>query len=98
MLWQQPRRAGAGIQIIVGGIDGEYDQRHQLWQPHPRRIAPAVLKPAFGELRDRFHPRSRRVHRPVLKQPVNDATSGRRGETGVVLCQILLDAEGTVFR
>ncbi len=73
MLRQQLRRTGAGGQIIVGGIDGEYDEMHQLWQPHFHLIAPASLKPTFDELRDRFYPSSGRVHRPVLKQPVNDA-------------------------
>jgi hypothetical protein len=34
MLRQQLRRAGAGSHIIVGGIDGDYDEIHQLWQPH----------------------------------------------------------------
>jgi hypothetical protein len=76
MLRRQLRRAGAGNQISVGGIEGEYDQRHRSWQPPFHRAAPAVLKPTFGELCDRFHPRSDRVHRPVLKQPVNDVASG----------------------
>jgi hypothetical protein len=71
-LRQQLRRAGAGNQVIVGGIDGEYDEMHQLWQPHFHLIAPAALGPTFGELRGRFYPRSDRVHRPVLTQPVND--------------------------
>jgi hypothetical protein len=98
MLQQQLRRASAGCQIIVGGIDGEYNQRHQAWHPRAHRIAPAALKPTFDELRDRFYPRSGRVHRPVLKQPLDNATSERRGETGIVPCQILLDAEGATFQ
>ena len=44
MLRQQPRRAGAGIQIIVSGIDGESDKRHQSWRPLLHRIAPAALR------------------------------------------------------
>ncbi len=74
MLRQQLRRAGAGSQIIVGGIDGDYDELHQLWQAHFHLIAPAALKPTLDELRDRFSPSSGRVHRPVLTQPVNDPT------------------------
>lgn len=61
-LRQQLRRTGAGNQIIVGGIDGEYDEMHQLWQPHFHLIAPAALKPTFGELLKRFYPRSDRVY------------------------------------
>ena len=72
MLRQQLRRAGAGSQVIVGGIDGEYDEMHQLWQPHFHLIAPAALGPTFDELRGRFYPKSDRVYRPVLTQPVND--------------------------
>ena len=72
MLRQQLRRAGAGSQIIVGGIDGDYDEMRQSWQPHFHLIAPAALKPTFDELRDRFYPNSDRVHRPVLTQPVKD--------------------------
>ncbi len=72
MLRQQLRRTGAGNQVILGGIDGEYDEMHQLWQPHFHLIASASLKPTFDELRDRFYLRSDRVHRPVLTQPVND--------------------------
>jgi hypothetical protein len=72
MLRQQLRRAGAGKQVIAGGIDGEYDGMHRLWQPNFHLIAPAALGPTFGELRGRFYPTSGRVHRPVLTQPVND--------------------------
>jgi hypothetical protein len=72
MLRQQLRRTGAGNQIILGGIDGEYDKMHQLWQPHFHLIAPAALGPTFDEMRSRFYPRSDRVYRPVLTQPVND--------------------------
>ena len=45
MLRQQLRRAGAGSHIIVGGIDGDYDEMHQLWQPHFHLIASAALGP-----------------------------------------------------
>ena len=72
MLRQQLRRAGAGNRIIVGGIDGEYDESHRLWQPHFHLIAPAQLGPTLDVLRDRFYPRSDRVCRPVLTQTVND--------------------------
>ena len=72
MLRQQLRRAGAGNRIIVGGIDGEYDESHRLWQPHFHLIAPAQLGPTLDVLRDRFYPRSDRVCRPVLTKPVND--------------------------
>ena len=72
MLRQQLRRAGAGSHIIVGGIDGDYDEIHQVWQPHFHFVAPAALKPTLDELRDRFYPKSDRVYRPVLTQPVND--------------------------
>jgi len=72
MLRQQLRRAGAGSQIIAGGIDGDYDEMQQSWQPHFHLIAPAALKPTLDELRDRFYPNSDRVCRPVLTQPVND--------------------------
>jgi hypothetical protein len=72
MLRQQLRRAGAGSHIIVGGIDGDYDEIHQLWQPHFHFVAPAALKPTLDELRDRFYPNSDRVYRPVLTQPVKD--------------------------
>ena len=72
MLRQQLRCAGAGSQIIVGGIDGDYDEMHQLWQAHFHLIAPAALKLTFDEVRDRFYPNSKRVYRPVLTQPVND--------------------------
>ncbi len=72
MLRQQLRRAGAGNQAILGGVDGEYDEMHRLWQPHFHLIAPAALGPTFDEMCGRFYPRSDRVHRPVLTQPVND--------------------------
>ena len=72
MLRQQLRRAGAGNQIIVGGIDGEYDETAPAVAaalPPDRARRPG---PTFDELRDRFYPKSDRVYRPVLTQPVND--------------------------
>ncbi len=72
MLRQQLRRTGAENHIVGGGVDGEYDEMHQLWQPHFHLIAPAALGSTFDEMRGRFYPRSDRVCRPVLKQPVND--------------------------
>ncbi len=70
MLRQQLRRTGVGNHIVIGGIDGEYDEMHRLWQPHFHLIASAALGPTFNEMRGRFYPRSDRICRPVLTQPV----------------------------
>jgi hypothetical protein len=42
-----------------------------LWQSHFHLIAPAALGPTFDEMCSRFCPKSDRICRPVLTQPVN---------------------------
>jgi hypothetical protein len=69
-LRQRLRRAGLRG-IVIGGIDGEYDVAHGVWQPHYHLIFPAVSVPSFEVLR-RYYPSDGRVYRPVLVQPAHD--------------------------
>jgi hypothetical protein len=73
LLRQQLRRCGATAGgVVVGGVDGEHDAAHGLWQPHFHLVAPAALAPALDGVGDRYYPKSDRVYRPALVQPVND--------------------------
>jgi hypothetical protein len=71
-LRQQLRRIGAGGAVVLGGIDGDYDEANALWRPHLHLIAAAELAPKFRELSDRFYSDSRDAYRPCVTQAVCD--------------------------
>ena len=73
LLRQQLRRCGATVDdAVVGGVDGEHDAAHGLWQPHFHLVAPAALAPMLDGLGDRYYPKSDHVYRPALVQPADD--------------------------
>ncbi len=73
LLRQQLRRCGVTAgEVVVGGVDGDHDAAHGLWQPHFHLIAPAALAPVLHGLGDRYYPKSDRIYRAALVQPVND--------------------------
>ena len=71
MLRQQLSRAGVNGPV-TGGIDGEYDQERDVWQPHFHLIAPAASDAKIQGMVKRAYPPAPGIYRPVVRLPVND--------------------------
>ena len=62
MLRPQLRRAGVGEEVVVSGVDGEYDETLGLWQPHLHLVASVPARPAA-------RPRARKVRHALRRRP-----------------------------
>jgi hypothetical protein len=57
--------------FLIGGVDGEWDEGWQVYQPHIHAIAWGVTKPQLRALAAKW-PKSRRVRVPIRIEPIDD--------------------------